>query len=169
MGLYRRILVPIEGAGHDGPVLGHVRELAAACGADVYLLRVAHYHTRDERTHEVDDAEADLERVAASLRGGGFVVHPVLGHGEPADEILAKAADLEVDLIAMATHGHRWLGRLVYGSVADHLRHRSDVPLLLVRAHGCADEAPSGDSECPALSPRDTASHASEEEAPRAS
>jgi nucleotide-binding universal stress UspA family protein len=59
----------------------------------------------------------------------------VLGHGEPGDVIVAQAHQLEADLIAMATHGHGWLERRVLGSVADFVRHRSDVPLLLVRGH----------------------------------
>ena len=33
----------------------------------------------------------------------------------------------------MATHGHGWAKRIVLGSVADHVRHNSDVPLLLLK------------------------------------
>ena len=143
MGLYRRILVPIEGTAIDEPVLDHVKELAALCGAEVVLLRVAHYHTRDERTHEMDDAEGDLRRAAAALEGGGFAVRTVLGHGEPTDTIIAQAEELDVDLVAMATHGHGWLPRHVLGSVAEGVRHRSRVPLLLVKAGWRQDERPS--------------------------
>ena len=49
MGVYDHILVPIEGTETDAPVLEHVAALAAVCGATVTLLRVAHYHTRDQR------------------------------------------------------------------------------------------------------------------------
>ena len=139
MGVYRRILVPIEGTDTDLPVLQHVKALAAAVGAEVLLLRVAHYHTRDERTHEVDDAEGDLRRAAAVLAGGGFAVRTELGHGEPAETIIAAATDLSADLIAMGTHGHGWLLRLVLGSVAEDVRHGTHVPLLLVRAGHAAD------------------------------
>ena len=48
--------------------------------------------------------------------------------------IVQQAAKLRPDLIAMATHGHGWAKRMVLGSVADHVRHNSDVPLLLLRA-----------------------------------
>ncbi len=47
--------------------------------------------------------------------------------------IVQQAAELRPDLIAMATHGHGWAKRMVLGSVADHLRHNSDVPLLLLK------------------------------------
>jgi len=134
MGLYRRILVPIEGTETDDPVLAHVGELAPLCGAEVTLLRVAHYHTRDERAVEVEDAESGLERAAAGLRRRGVDVRTLLTPGEPGEVIVATAAELDADLIAMATHGHGWAKRLVLGSTAEHVRHHTDVPLLLVRS-----------------------------------
>ena len=134
MGVYERILVPVEGTETDGPVLGHIAELAAMCGAEVTLLRVAHYHTRDERACELEDAEGDLERAAELLRSRGVTVHTLIVHGEPGEAILQQAAELKPDLIAMATHGHGWAKRIVLGSVADHVRHNSDVPLLLLKS-----------------------------------
>jgi nucleotide-binding universal stress UspA family protein len=134
MGVYERILVPIEGTETDGPVLDHVCELARLCHAQLTLLRVAHFHTRDERACEVGDAEGDLERAAARLRELGCEVRTLLVPGEPGEVIVATAAELEADLIAMATHGHGWAKRLVLGSTAEHVRHNSDVPLLLVKA-----------------------------------
>ena len=133
MSVYERILVPVEGIETDGPVLDHIAELAAMCGAEVTLLRVAHYHTRDERACELEDAERDLERAAELLRSRGVTVHTRIVHGEPAEAILQQAAELRPDLIAMATHGHGWAKRIVLGSVADHVRHNSDVPLLLLK------------------------------------
>jgi universal stress protein A len=133
MGVYDHILVPIEGTETDAPVLEHVGRLATACGATVTLLRVAHYHTRDQRNCEVEDAEGDLARAAEQLRSLGVQVSTLLLSGEPQDVIVQQAAELRPDLIAMATHGHGWAKRMVLGSVADHVRHNSDVPLLLLR------------------------------------
>ena len=133
MGVYDHILVPIEGTATDGPVLEHVGELAVACGASVTLLRVAHFHTRDQRASEVEEAESDLARAAELLRGRGLEVKTLLLSGEPQEVIVQQAAELRPDLIAMATHGHGWAKRIVLGSVADHLRHNTDVPLLLLK------------------------------------
>lgn len=141
MAVYERILVPVEGTETDGPVLEHVAGLASLCGAEVVLLRVAHYHTRDERTCELEDAEADLGRAAELLRSRGVTVRPLIAHGEPAEVILAQAAELKPDLIAMATHGHGWAKRIVLGSVADHLRHNTDIPLLLLKSRGAEGKA----------------------------
>jgi nucleotide-binding universal stress UspA family protein len=133
MSIYDRILVPIEGTETDVPVLDHVAPLAALCGAEVILLRVAHYHTRDQRTCEVEDAEGDLARAAERLRAHGVEARTLLLTGEPQEVIVQQAAELKPDLIAMATHGHGWAKRMVLGSVADHLRHNTDVPLLLLK------------------------------------
>jgi len=96
-------------------------------------LRVAHYHTRDQRSCEIEDAEGDLARAAELLRGRGLEVKTLLLSGEPQEVIVQQAAELRPDLIAMATHGHGWAKRIVLGSVADHLRHNTDVPLLLLK------------------------------------
>jgi len=133
MGLYERILVPVEGGETDLPVLEHIAKLASLCGAEVTLLRVAHFHTRDERASEVEDAESDMERAAEELRSLGVEVKTMIVAGEPGEVIVREAEELEADLIAMATHGHGWAKRLVLGSTAEHVRHNSDVPLLLVK------------------------------------
>ena len=133
MGLYERILVPVEGIGTDTPVLEHIAKLASLCGAEVTLLRVAHFHTRDERTCEVEDAESDIERAAEELRALGVAVNTLIVAGEPGEVIVREAEELGADLIAMATHGHGWAKRLVLGSTAEHVRHNSAVPLLLIR------------------------------------
>jgi nucleotide-binding universal stress UspA family protein len=121
MGIYDHILVPLEGGATDDVVLEHIARLAEACGADVTLLRVAHYHTRDQRTCELEDAEGDLARAAEVLGSRGITVRTEIASGEPKD------------VIAMATHGHGWAKRMVLGSVADHVRHNTDVPLLLLK------------------------------------
>jgi nucleotide-binding universal stress UspA family protein len=145
MAVYSRILVPLDGTTVDAAVLDHVRPLAALSEAEVVLLRVAHYHTRDTMTHEIDDAETVLERARARLEGGGFAVRGVVGRGEPAEVIIEQARALGCDLIAMATHGQGAIKRAVLGSVAEKVRHATDVPLLLVKA--AAGDEPAGQAE----------------------
>ena len=152
MTLYRRILVPLDGSPVDDVVLEHVIRLAEVFHSEVILLRVAHFHTRDTMTHEVDDAQAVLDRVAPRLAGKGFAVRTVVGRGEPVDDTVEQAEKLDCDLIAMGTHGHGALKRVVLGSFAEKVRHASDVPLLLVKAKAAADE-PSPADEPPADEP----------------
>lgn len=133
MAVYDHILVPLEGSATDASVLEHIGELASACGAAVTLLRAAHFHTREQRASELEDGEGALERAAELLRSRGLTVNTLLLSGEPQDVIVQQAAELRPDLIAMATHGHGWAKRIVLGSVADHVRHNTDVPLLLLK------------------------------------
>ncbi|HJW76493.1 MAG TPA: universal stress protein [Thermoleophilia bacterium] len=145
MALYRRILVPLDGTDVDDAILDHVAELARLCGAEVVLLRVAHFHTRDTMAHEVEDAGAQLQHTAGELAERGLCVSTVIGRGEPVDVIVEKARQYAIDLIAMATHGHGRLPRMVYGSVAEQVRHKTNVPLLLVKATpGPVRPTPSG-------------------------
>jgi nucleotide-binding universal stress UspA family protein len=146
MALYRRILVPLDGTDVDHAILDHVAELARLCGAEVILLRVAHFHTRDTMVHEVEDAATQLEHTASELGERGIQVRTVVGRGEPADVIVQEAEAAGADLIAMATHGHGRLPRFVYGSVAERVRHRSGVPLLLVKAKHGTPRAETGQS-----------------------
>jgi nucleotide-binding universal stress UspA family protein len=68
----------------------------------------------------------------------------VLAGGEPSKEIAEAAARENCDLIAMSTHGHRFVKDLLYGSVANEVRHITRVPVLLVRG-GSHD--PEGDTK----------------------
>ena len=68
-----------------------------------------------------------LKKRADELRSEGFVVNHVLAMGEPSDEIVKFVRAHNVDLIAMSTHGHRFISDLLYGSTADKVRHLVNV------------------------------------------
>ncbi len=70
----------------------------------------------------------------AELAAEGFEVEGILECGEPADRILALAQQQNCDLIAMSTHGHGFFSDLFLGSVAEKVRHRTDIPVLLIRS-----------------------------------
>jgi nucleotide-binding universal stress UspA family protein len=138
--MYKKILVPLENSPTDATVLAHVRALAHYTGAKVVLIHVADgWVARNiqqlelRESDEIREDRAYLERTTAELRGAGFDVEAVLAAGNPADEIAKAASDEGCDLIAMATHGHRGLDDVVRGSVASELRHRTFVPVLMIR------------------------------------
>ena len=54
--------------------------------------------------------------------------------GDPATELIRVAGEEQVDLIAMSTHGHRFLADVMHGTTADSVRHLVKVPVLLLRA-----------------------------------
>jgi nucleotide-binding universal stress UspA family protein len=85
-------------------------------------------------SEEMQQDRAYIERLAAGLAGDGFEAEAVLANGDPGNEIAAAAEREGCDLIAMATHGHGFLSDIVRGSVANEVRHRTMVPVLLVRS-----------------------------------
>ena len=138
--MYKRILVPLEHSDYDAAIVDHVRTLATFCGASVVLMHVAdgfaarnvnQLHLRE--SEEMRDDREYLELTCASLEGDGIEAECVLAGGDPSKEIAAAAAREECDLIAMSTHGHRFIKDMIYGSVANEVRHLSKVPVLLVR------------------------------------
>jgi nucleotide-binding universal stress UspA family protein len=143
--MYKRILVPLENTRTDEAIVAHVQALAKHCGASIVLMHVADgFAARNMNALELRESEeirkdrAYLDDVAAKLSADGFAVEAVLASGDPANEITAAALREGCDLIAMGTHGHRGMKDLIYGSVANEVRHQSFVPVLLVR------ERPSG-------------------------
>ena len=141
--MYKRILVSVENSPYDEAILTHVRQLARENNASIVLMHVADgwaarnigpLHLRD--SEEMQGDRAYIETICASLEADGLDAEAVLASGDPADEIVAAAEREKCDLIAMATHGHRFFGDLIRGSVANTVRHKSLVPVLMVRGTG---------------------------------
>ena len=144
--MYRKILIALENSRTDEAILRHVEELAPHFGSQLLLVHVADgWVARNfDRLNLAESEEMRVDRaylaaVAARFTARGIPTETELACGEPADEIARLAADRGVDLIAMSTHGHRFLADLVLGSTANKLRHRVDIPVLLLRAPGKPD------------------------------
>ncbi len=153
---YGRLLVALDGSELADGLVPHAAALASASGAEVVLVRVtdsvfelltmttpAGYPVPATVTPEMAeeimtaqraDAEADLAAVAAELQAAGVtsVVEHVI-EGPPGGAIVALAADLDCDLVLLATHGRGGLGRALLGSVTDYVvRHLAGTAALVV-------------------------------------
>jgi universal stress protein A len=139
--MYKRILVPVENSASDTAILSHVSDLARLCGASVVLIHVADgwaarniQHLNLRESEEMQRDRDYLEQLAAKMTSEGLPAEAILATGDPSAEITAAAEREGCDLIAMSTHGHKFLADLIYGSVANAVRHSTAVPVLLVRA-----------------------------------
>ena len=137
--MYQHILIPLENSRYDNAILNHIRPLAGLTRARLTLVHVADgFMARNQKdlgeSLEMREDLKYLKRREHELAQEGFEVQAVLLHGEPAKEILKLAKREHCDLIAMATHGHRFLSDIILGSVASQLRHATQIPVLLVRA-----------------------------------
>ncbi len=88
------------------------------------------------------DAERQLAERAARIEG--IVVTRDALIGRPASIITAMAADRDVDLIVMGTHGRSGVSHLFMGSVAERVVRTAPCPVLTVRegAHVAVAAAP---------------------------
>jgi nucleotide-binding universal stress UspA family protein len=139
--MYNTILVPLENTPTDEVILAHVRELARKMGSRLVLMHVADgFVARNQEQLNLEDSQEIREdrdylaRRSAELEADGFNVRTLLGMGNPAKQLAAAAEREQVDLIAMATHGHKAVNDIILGSVASALRHITDIPVLMVRA-----------------------------------
>ena len=140
--MYKKILIPLDNSSTDQAILGHIRPLVKWTGAEVILVHVADgFGARLQNELNLADSEemtkdqAYLESVRKALAVDGFVVKALLVQGkDPAEGILTIAGQEGCDLIAMATHGHGFVKDVILGSVADHLRHHTNIPILMIRA-----------------------------------
>jgi nucleotide-binding universal stress UspA family protein len=142
--VFRHMLVPLDGS----PLAEQALEPAITLGT-LFQARYTLLQALDpliaEHTHPPyavgldrglladvkENATAYLECVAARLRAQSLYVETSLVVGPPALAIREYARAHAVDLIAMATHGHRGVSRLLLGSVTDAVVHTADVPVLL--------------------------------------
>ena len=138
--MYKKILVALENGPADESLLPHVKELAKKFGSELVLLHVADGWVArcfDQlelaESEEMKDDRVYLENAAVRLRNEGLSVATQLALGDPPNEILKAAKAGSCDLIAMGSHGHRLFGDLLHGSTITGVRHRTLIPILLVR------------------------------------
>jgi nucleotide-binding universal stress UspA family protein len=138
--MYKTILVPVENRETDQTILKHIRPLARLANAKLMLVHVAdgwvarnYEHLKLQESEEMKEDRVYLANLERELQAEGFDVTSVLAMGEPAEEIIKLACAQPVELIAMSTHGHRFISDLLYGSTADKVRHNVDIPVLLLK------------------------------------
>jgi len=139
--MYKKILVTLENSRTDAAILEHIKPLAQLLKCELLLVHVAdgwaarHQEELDlSESQEMKEDRAYLGAVRAVLEEAGIATQTLLLCGEPADEIIKIARAEAVDLIAMSTHGHRFLSDMIYGTTVDKVRHEVEIPVLLLKA-----------------------------------
>jgi len=132
MQVYKKILVAMDCTAVDDAIIEHVSALALQNQAQIYLLHVVHSHTLDQDRALREPAEASLNTHCEALKSRGIEAHIIIRSGEPDSEILAEIEGKDYDLVAMATHGHSFIGDILFGSVSRTLKHKLSIPMLLI-------------------------------------
>jgi nucleotide-binding universal stress UspA family protein len=134
MGMYKNILLTLDCSPVDDVIINHVRDLAQIHKSTVTLVHIVHSHTLDQDRALHETASAVMAETEKIFKDAGIPVRVILKGGEPERELLRVLDEGEYDLIAMATHGHHFFLDLLFGSVSDTLKHKTSIPLLLIKA-----------------------------------
>jgi len=137
--MYETILLPLDTSNTDKAIIAHVRALATAMRSRVVIIHVvtgpqAEWNGPDAAGEKVERTRAYLEAVRAELSDAGVPVQLDLAFGDPAQEIVRWVEKNGCDLVAMGTHGHRWLSDIVLGFTASRVQHALSIPVLMLRS-----------------------------------
>src|SRR5664280_3233662 len=137
--MYDTILVTLDGTPTDRAIIEHLKQLAKLAHGHLVLLHVAdgwaaRTYGPDAISPEIAEDTAYLEKVRAEFQASGISAEAELAYGEPVKEIIKWVQQKHCDLVAMSTHGHRFLADLFLGTTATQVRHSVSVPVLLLKA-----------------------------------
>ena len=137
--MYDTILVTLDSRPTDRAIIDHVKRLAKLANSRVVLLHVAdgwaaRQYGPDAVSPEIAEDTEYLRKIGTEFEAAGIPVQTELAYGDPAREIVKWVEQKGCDLVAMSTHGHRFLADLFLGTTASRVQHSVTVPVLLLRA-----------------------------------
>ena len=137
--MYDKVLLTLDGTASDRAIIEHVKQLAKLARSRLVLFHVAdgwaaRTYGPDAVSPEIRDDTRYLQNVQAEFQAAGIPAEAELAFGDPASEIVKWVEQRGCDLVAMSTHGHRFLADLFLGTTASRVQHRISVPVLLLRA-----------------------------------
>lgn len=127
----RRILVPVAGDPLPHAAVTAACALAQTVAEEPVLFDLLHVGTEDT-----------WPMVQVPMHDRRHTFRRVLRVGHVVDEIMAAAATLESDLIAMSTLGHHGFLDALRGSTAEQVLHRSSCPVLVASVATASDRIP---------------------------
>ena len=136
---YRRILVPLDHSNLDRIALSHAASLAERNHATIHLLHVeegvtSQLYGSDSSTAEVEAGQKYIDSLVRSLGAREIDVETAIRHGSnPRKEIVRYAREIQPDLLVMGAHGHGGIKDLIFGNTINPVRHRLNIPILVVR------------------------------------
>ncbi len=142
-----KILVCIDLSDSTEEILKKIEELCQPLKAKVWLLHNA-MPEPDTLEFKVDPIEAreslakkfhqrhrQIQELAERFRKSGVNATALLVHGKTVDTILKEAADLDIDVIVVGSHGHGAMYQLLVGSISEGVLHGSSKPVLVIPTH----------------------------------
>ncbi len=134
---YQQIAVTIDFSSIDSMT---IRSAVAQGGKSAQYLLVhivetagAMWYGSEIADHESSEDATALTNYAAQLKEQGYRVEIKIGFGNPKRIIPDIVNEFDADLLVMGAHGHKWVKDLIFGTTVDTVRHRVNIPVLIVR------------------------------------
>jgi nucleotide-binding universal stress UspA family protein len=148
--MFKKILICLDGSRFAEHILPFAMAQARQFDSKIVVLRVipalptipktmgepelvAEVPEPENITDKEAKAMAYVEGVVTHLEERGLNAEGVIIKGAPDEAIVAYAKQHDIDLIALATHGHSGLGFIVGSSVTDYVLKESGIPTLAIR------------------------------------
>lgn len=142
-----KLLVGVDLSESTEKVVKKAEAIASALAARVWLLHVAEPEpdfvglkagpptVRDDLSEQFHDEHRQVQAIADRWRKVGIDATALLVQGATAETILKKAAELQIDMIVVGSHGRSAMYQLLVGSVSEKLIHKSGCPILVIPTH----------------------------------
>jgi manganese transport protein len=134
---YKKIAITIDFSSVDNVC---IRSALAQGGKDASYLLVHVVETAGAIWYgsEIADLESgedssELKNYVDQLKAQGYLVEMEIGFGNPRKVIPEVVTKFNSDLLVMGAHGHKWAKDLIFGATVDTVRHRVNIPVLIVR------------------------------------
>ncbi len=139
-----KILVCVDLSKSTEIIVNKIEELTRSLSARVWLLhnavpepdtlefKVDPIAARESLAKKFHVEHLEIQKLAERLRKAGVETTALLVHGKTIDVILKEASDLDVDMIAVGSHGHGAMYQLLVGSISEDVLHRSRLPVLVI-------------------------------------
>jgi nucleotide-binding universal stress UspA family protein len=138
---FQKVLALTDGSDFSRKALKYAVEICQRFGARLHLLTVIEgppSYVRGEVSQEIlEETEAALRSELGSCsiycETSGLPCHAEVRKGNPFEEIIAYAEEIDADLIVMSTHGWSGLPRVMLGSVAEKVVRHAPCPVMTIR------------------------------------
>jgi manganese transport protein len=134
---YSRIGIPVDFSSKD---LNSIRHALIQGGkkAEYHLIHVvetagARFHGEDVLDLETQSDMSNLEKYRHNLQGMGYKAEVSIGYGTASKAISNLVKDKNIELLVMGAHGHKGIKDLIFGTTVDAVRHKIDIPVLVIK------------------------------------
>ena len=135
--LYNKIMVALDFSHADSAVMQHALALGNS-ETEFLFVHVVESAAALVYGDETEDLEAEddsqrLRKFVHEISKMGFRAETRVGYGNPKTLLPEFATDFGADLLIMGAHGHGWLKDMLFGTTIEKVRHKVNIPVLIVR------------------------------------